>query len=151
MSGGGVYDRLTDKTQYTGMYANHNEQAADHTNAQVQGKASGHAKNFSDAPVQKFGMQVDKPVTFTCWNGLDKHAVGQRVVLQNIRTMDQLVTRCCQKCTVSPQPTYLHSPAGKPIKTLDAIEDGADIIIIQSGAKYKKESLPAALRQKLGL
>eukprot|EP01004_Peranema_trichophorum_P010493 NODE_9293_length_604_cov_45.889813_g8660_i0.p1 GENE.NODE_9293_length_604_cov_45.889813_g8660_i0~~NODE_9293_length_604_cov_45.889813_g8660_i0.p1 ORF type:complete len:159 (-),score=36.40 NODE_9293_length_604_cov_45.889813_g8660_i0:127-573(-) len=146
-----VFDRLTDKSGYTGMYANRNEQAIDTTNEQVQKHATGHAKNFSEAPIQKFGVQAERPTKFTCWNGLDKHATGQKILLANIRTMDQLVAKCCTSCNVSPQPTFLHTPEGKAIKNLDDIQDSEDYLVIQSGAKYKKESLPTALKTKLGL
>lgn len=43
----------------------------------VEVHASGHAKNFNEAPVQKFGTQAERPVQFYCWNGLDKHAGPQ--------------------------------------------------------------------------
>ena len=60
-AGGGVYDRLTDQGQYTGMYANRNEEAIMKDDPNVQKKGTGHAKNFGDAPVQKFGLQVVCP------------------------------------------------------------------------------------------
>ena len=59
------------------MYANHKEEAIHHNDLAVEKHATGHAKNFGDAPVQKFGLQTDKPTQFFCWNGLDKHAQAQ--------------------------------------------------------------------------
>ena len=59
------------------MYANRKETAIDKTDPSVEKHATGHAKNFNEAPVQKFGVQADKPVQFRCWNGLDKHAQAQ--------------------------------------------------------------------------
>ena len=90
-------------------------------------------------------LQTDKPTQFICWNGLDKHATGQKIVMSNVRTMEQLVTKCTQACNVSPQPMYLHTPSGKPVKTLEQIHEGQHYIVIQSGAKYARERLPTAL------
>uniref|UniRef100_A0A7S4CRQ1 EF-hand domain-containing protein n=1 Tax=Eutreptiella gymnastica TaxID=73025 RepID=A0A7S4CRQ1_9EUGL len=143
--GSGVYDRLTDASAYTGMYANRNEEAIRIDDPSVEKKGTGHAKNFDSAPVQKFGLQTDKPTQFICWNGLDKHATGQKIVMSNVRTMEQLVTKCTQACNVSPQPMYLHTPSGKPVKTLEQIHEGQHYIVIQSGAKYARERLPTAL------
>lgn len=143
----GVFDRLQDEEGYTGTHVNHHEQAANHTNAAVEKSGTGHAKNFSDAPVTKFGLQVDKPIQFMCWNGLDKHAQPKKITMSNIRTMEQLVSKCTQACSVSPQPKFLTTPKGKPVKSLEQIEDGEHYIIIQSGATYKVDSLPTALRE----
>lgn len=148
-AGGGVFDRLTDETSYTGMYAQRDATAVDTTRLDVERHATGHAKAFGEAPVQKFGVQVDKPPKIIVWNGLDKHAQGKPVLVQNMRTLDQLITKCCQACNVSPQPTCLHTPQGKPVKSLEALEDGVDYVVIQSGARYRKESLPTALVQKV--
>jgi len=145
-----VFNRLTDKEQYTGMYAEHNEQAIVHEDG-TDRKATSHAKNFSEAPIQKFGLQVDKPVKITLWHGLDKHAQGQKLVVKDFRTMDQLLGKGCQVCSVSPQPKYVHTPEGKPVKTLGELEDGKDYIIVQSGAKYKAECLPLQLKKSLGM
>lgn len=145
-----VFDKLTDKTQYTGMHANHQEQAIKHDDT-TDRKAISHAKNFGDAPVQKFGLQVDKPVKITCWNGLDKHATGQKIIVKDFRTMDQLLGKACQMCSVSPQPIHLHTPEGKSVKSLADLEDGVDYLVIQSGAKYKKESMPMELKKKLNI
>ena len=65
--------------------------------------------------------------------------------MANIRTFDQLVGKCTQACHVSPQPTHIHTPQGKPVKSLELIREGEHYIIIQSGGSYKKESLPTAL------
>ena len=53
-----MYDRLTDASAYTGMYANRNEEAIRIDDPSVEKKGTGHAKNFDSAPVQKFGLQV---------------------------------------------------------------------------------------------
>jgi hypothetical protein len=145
-----VFDRLNDKTTYTGMYANHNEEAIVHSD-KTDRKASCHAKNFNEAPVTKFGVQIEKPVKVTLWHGLDKHAQGQKLVVKDYRTMDQLLSKGCQMCSVSPQPLFLHSPDGKAVKQLTDLEDGKDYIIIQSGAKYKADCLPLELKKKIGM
>eukprot|EP01001_Neometanema_parovale_P012036 NODE_8298_length_710_cov_135.473595_g8044_i0.p1 GENE.NODE_8298_length_710_cov_135.473595_g8044_i0~~NODE_8298_length_710_cov_135.473595_g8044_i0.p1 ORF type:complete len:152 (+),score=46.21 NODE_8298_length_710_cov_135.473595_g8044_i0:74-529(+) len=145
---GNVFDKLTDKSQYTGTHVNHNEAKVVKENDTVDKHAGCHAKGFSEAPVQKFGLQVEKPSKIVLWNGLDKHAQGQKVVCTSFRTMDQLLAKACQVCSVSPQPTHLHTPHGKAVKHLTDLEDGKNYIVIQSGAKYNKASMPTALKKE---
>eukprot|EP01084_Bolivina_argentea_P112614 200839_1 len=97
MSSGNVFDRMTDKANYSGMYANRNAEAIK-ASPQAETKGTGHAKNFSDAPVQKFGAQYEKPGKIVAWHALEKHAQGKTIIMQNIRTMAQLVTKVCQQC-----------------------------------------------------
>eukprot|EP00669_Euglena_mutabilis_P007838 TRINITY_DN3032_c0_g1_i1.p2 TRINITY_DN3032_c0_g1~~TRINITY_DN3032_c0_g1_i1.p2 ORF type:complete len:257 (+),score=70.15 TRINITY_DN3032_c0_g1_i1:31-771(+) len=109
-----VFDRLTDPHQYTGSHAQPPEATVEKRGDGAKTHATGHARNFGDAPVQKFGLQVEAPRHVLCWNGLDKHALPHKVLLSSVRTFDQLVSKCSQACSVSPQPLFLHTPDGHP-------------------------------------
>ena len=143
-----IFDKLTDKSLYTGMYAQRNEQPIYKVNEKVEKHATFHAKNFSDSPVQKYGVQIDRPTRFTCWNGLDKHAQPHTIFATNVRTMDQLIAKCCKQCNVQPQPTMLHTITGRRVTSLNELRNDEDYLVIQSGAKYKWEKLPTELKQK---
>ena len=143
-----IFDKLTDPRQYTGMYALRNAQAIDKTNPFVEKKGTGHARNFNEAPIEKYGLQADKPAKFRCWNGLDKHAEPQTIVTSNIRTMDQLISKCCVACKVNPQPTKLYTAGGRPIRSLDSISNNGTYVAIQKGARFNPDKLPMKLKEE---
>lgn len=144
-----ITSRLTDPAKYTGMYANKQREGI--SQAAKEGAGSNHAKNFGEAPVQKFGLQTAKPKKFTCWNGVDKWATGQTILCANITKFEQLVAKCAASCSVNPVPVHLHTAQGKVVSSLDDIADGEDFLCIQKGATYKRDKLPTALKTKVGL
>uniref|UniRef100_A0A7S1IZZ4 Doublecortin domain-containing protein n=1 Tax=Eutreptiella gymnastica TaxID=73025 RepID=A0A7S1IZZ4_9EUGL len=104
-------------------------------------------KDQREKSPHKYGVRLVKPIQFWCWNGLEKNAGAQQVTMNNVKCMDQLMSKCVLACGVSGQPLYPHTPEGRPIKRLEDIHEGQHIIVIQTGAKYNPEYLPKDLKK----
>lgn len=65
------------------------------------GRVLGHRMPYGDhgpAPHPTSRPQGRPMGSIYCWNGLDRHAQPQRILLNTIRTMEQLVTKCTAAC-----------------------------------------------------
>eukprot|EP00759_Apiculatamorpha_spiralis_P059232 PhF_6_TR9753/c0_g1_i1/m.15028 len=154
---GDVFSRLTDKTSYTGMYQRtpsprHRAGHTTPTGGDVHnsgGRAFNHAKAFSTAPVQKYGVQVEGPFWITVWPGLERHGQPTRILLQHCRSMHQLIEKACKDTRVQPQPNALFTPDGRAVSNLSDVRPGLDYLVIPSGTNYREDCVPTALLQKL--
>eukprot|EP00760_Papus_ankaliazontas_P014175 PhM_4_TR15971/c1_g1_i1/m.98034 len=148
-----VFSRLTDRSSYTGVQQhaspNAHSTAVGYSPRRNASPTSTHAKNFNVAPVRKFGLQTEGPFWITVWPGLQRQGGPTKVLMQNCRTMAQLLEKVCRDTRVQPQPSVLYTPDGRAISSLNDIRPGLDYLVVPSGTTYREDSVPTALLQKL--
>jgi len=109
-------------------------------------------KNFDKAPVQKFGLQAEKPRSIYVYRLGEVKDEGTKVLLNKYKNLDQLKVDLAKILKFLPRlhPTKpLVSPDGKTtVESLDDLEDGKKYVAIRAGFKYETSKVPPAAFDK---
>jgi len=114
--------------------------------------ATNSPKNFDKAPVQKFGLQAEKPRSIYVYRLGEVKDEGTKVLLNKYKNLDQLKVDLAKILKFLPRlhPTKpLVSPDGKTtVESLDDLEDGKKYVAIRAGFKYETSKVPPAAFDK---
>lgn len=89
------------------------------------------------------------PVWITVWPGVHRHSQGKRLFTHQYRTLQQLLERAAHELNCQPVGPLLYTPDGRSVSDLADVKPEHDYIVLPSGCKYREDSVPTALLQKL--
>eukprot|EP01112_Ceratiomyxa_fruticulosa_P002367 TRINITY_DN1248_c0_g3_i2.p1 TRINITY_DN1248_c0_g3~~TRINITY_DN1248_c0_g3_i2.p1 ORF type:complete len:267 (+),score=56.08 TRINITY_DN1248_c0_g3_i2:248-1048(+) len=107
-------------------------------------------RSYEKGTPEKFGVQTDKGKIINCYRNGDKHHSGVRIIVHptKFKSFDQLrehMTKLVGLPTGAVRKVY--TPEGRPIKTLEEIEDGKKYVCC--GAEpFNRELLPTAAKDE---
>lgn len=164
-----VVDRLTDASRYTGAHKErfdgdgHGRGIAGRRDADTSDLSNLTRPNLSgSAPppaaihatsaathepkkLEKFGTQAAVPLSIMVWKHGDKFDKGEKVMLKNFKTLDQLKVHLATKLGMLPALRGLYTTTGAPIKDLPDLEDKGNYVAVKTGFKFDTEHLPTAM------
>ncbi|EDV27213.1 uncharacterized protein TRIADDRAFT_54943 [Trichoplax adhaerens] len=170
-----VTSRLTDSSKYTGSHKNRFDdsgkglgKAGRENMVDYTGSTSSQSRDFavnksnvskSDKPVvasalgkEKFGTQMDKPISVILYRNGDKHHTGEKLVMkkEKFRTFDQMLqasTNAVRLTTGPVKKIYKAPELKKVMKNLTDFENNGKYLCCSGEPPASKEKLSPSLFQ----
>ncbi len=93
--------------------------------------------------------QNSSPCWITVWLGTHRAGQPRRILLPRHFTWTDVMTRCADELQAIPAPSLLYTPDGRTVSSLDDITPGVDYLILPQGARYREDSVPTLLLEKI--